>query len=39
MSAGQVLENRSGIPITMALLYSDVAARVGLPMIGINLPG
>lgn len=35
----KVLENRTGIPITMALLYSNIAARVGLPMIGLNLPG
>lgn len=35
----QVLENRTGIPITMALVYTNIASRVGLPMIGINLPG
>jgi regulator of sirC expression with transglutaminase-like and TPR domain len=37
--AAQVLENRTGIPITMALVYSNIASRLGLPMIGINLPG
>ncbi|GFR45781.1 hypothetical protein Agub_g7235, partial [Astrephomene gubernaculifera] len=34
-----VLERRKGIPITLALVYSEVARRVGLPMRGVNLPG
>ena len=35
----QVLENRTGIPITLSLLYMAVAERCGLPMVGLNLPG
>lgn len=35
----QVLENRRGIPITLALLYTSIASRCGLPMVGIGLPG
>ncbi|HEX5111081.1 MAG TPA: transglutaminase-like domain-containing protein [Vicinamibacterales bacterium] len=35
----EVLDRRTGIPITMALVYLEVAQRVGLPMDGINFPG
>ncbi|GIL78596.1 hypothetical protein Vretimale_6198 [Volvox reticuliferus] len=35
----QVMERRVGIPITLSLVYSEVARRVGLPMRGLNLPG
>ena len=35
----QVLENRAGIPITLALVYMEVAARVGFGMVGLNMPG
>lgn len=34
----QVLENRSGIPISMALVYMEVAQRCKLPMVGLNMP-
>jgi regulator of sirC expression with transglutaminase-like and TPR domain len=35
----QVLERRTGIPISLALLYMEVARRAGLPMEGVNFPG
>jgi regulator of sirC expression with transglutaminase-like and TPR domain len=35
----QVLERRTGIPITLALLYMEVARRAGLYVEGINFPG
>jgi regulator of sirC expression with transglutaminase-like and TPR domain len=35
----EVLERRTGIPITLALLYIEVAARAGLRVDGVNFPG
>jgi regulator of sirC expression with transglutaminase-like and TPR domain len=35
----EVLERRTGIPITLALLYIEVARRAGLDVRGINFPG
>jgi len=35
----QVLDRRTGIPITLALLYIEVARRAGLEVQGINFPG
>jgi regulator of sirC expression with transglutaminase-like and TPR domain len=35
----EVLDRRTGIPITLALLYMEVARRAGLPVEGINCPG
>ncbi len=35
----QVLERRTGIPITLSLLYMEIARRAGLPVEGINFPG
>jgi len=35
----EVLDRRTGIPITLALLYMEVARRVGLHVEGINFPG
>jgi regulator of sirC expression with transglutaminase-like and TPR domain len=35
----QVLDRRTGIPITLALLYMEVARRAGLYVEGINFPG
>lgn len=35
----QVIERRTGIPITMAVIYMDVARRAGLRVEGINFPG
>ena len=34
-----VLDRRVGIPITLSILYMEVAARVGLNTQGIGLPG
>ncbi|MDX2154617.1 MAG: transglutaminase-like domain-containing protein [Bryobacteraceae bacterium] len=35
----EVLERRAGIPITLSVLYMEVARRVGRPVLGIGLPG
>lgn len=35
----QVIERRTGIPITLSLVYLEVAARIDFPMVGINMPG
>lgn len=35
----QVLARRTGIPITLAVLYMEVGRRVGLRVEGINFPG
>src|SRR4029450_1421815 len=35
----EVLDRRTGIPITLALLYIEVARRAGLQGEGINFPG
>ena len=34
----EVLARRKGIPITLSLVYAELARRVGLPMVGVNLP-
>ena len=34
-----VLDRRTGIPITLSLLYIEVARRAGLPVEGVNFPG
>ena len=34
-----VLETKRGIPITLSLVYMEVAKMVGIDMIGVNLPG
>lgn len=34
----QVLETRKGNPISLAVVYSVVAQRLGLPIYGVNLP-
>lgn len=34
-----VIDRRTGIPITLSLLYLEVARRIDFPMVGINLPG
>ncbi|WP_299490842.1 tetratricopeptide repeat protein [Acaryochloris sp. IP29b_bin.137] len=34
-----VMDRRLGIPITLSLVYMEVARRVGFPMVGINFPG
>ena len=35
----QVLERRRGIPITLAVVYLEVARRIGLDLRGVNFPG
>jgi regulator of sirC expression with transglutaminase-like and TPR domain len=35
----EVLDRRTGIPITLALLYMEVARRAGVDVEGINFPG
>src|SRR6185295_16284914 len=34
-----VLERRMGIPITLALVYCEIAKRVGVPAKGVSFPG
>jgi regulator of sirC expression with transglutaminase-like and TPR domain len=34
-----VLDRRTGIPITLSLVYSEVAQRLDLPVYGISFPG
>lgn len=34
-----VMENRRGLPLTLSLLYIFVAARAGIAVHGVNLPG
>jgi len=34
-----VLDRKLGIPITLALVYMEVARRVGLPLFGVGMPG
>lgn len=35
----KVLERRTGIPITLSLVYLELARRIGLPMAGVSMPG
>jgi regulator of sirC expression with transglutaminase-like and TPR domain len=35
----EVLDRRTGIPITLSVVYMEVARRAGLPIDGINFPG
>lgn len=34
-----VIERRTGIPITLALIYLEIAQRLEFPMVGIGMPG
>ncbi|NER84584.1 MAG: hypothetical protein F6K42_34695, partial [Leptolyngbya sp. SIO1D8] len=34
-----VLDRRTGIPITLSLVYLELARRIGLPMAGVGMPG
>jgi len=34
-----VIERRTGIPITLSLIYLEVAQRIGFPMAGVGMPG
>jgi regulator of sirC expression with transglutaminase-like and TPR domain len=35
----EVLERKLGIPISLSVIYMEVAQRVGLPVFGVGLPG
>ncbi|MBD2185326.1 SirB1 family protein [Aerosakkonema funiforme] len=35
----EVIERRTGIPITLSLLYLEIAQRIDFPMVGIGMPG
>ncbi len=35
----QVIDRRTGIPITLSIVYLAIARRIDFPMVGINLPG
>jgi regulator of sirC expression with transglutaminase-like and TPR domain len=35
----EVIDDREGIPITMAVLYMELARRVGVNVVGVGLPG
>ncbi|PKB73210.1 MAG: hypothetical protein BZY75_03075 [SAR202 cluster bacterium Io17-Chloro-G7] len=35
----QVLKRRLGIPITLSLVYLEVGKRLGIPLVGIGMPG
>lgn len=35
----EVLKTRRGIPITLAMLYVEVASQIGLPACGVSFPG
>jgi regulator of sirC expression with transglutaminase-like and TPR domain len=34
----QVIERRTGLPITLSVLYMEIARRLAMPVFGINLP-
>jgi regulator of sirC expression with transglutaminase-like and TPR domain len=35
----EVIDDREGLPITLALLYMELAQRIGLKVVGVGLPG
>lgn len=35
----EVLDRKMGIPITLSLIYMEVARRVGMPVFGVGMPG
>ena len=35
----EVLDRRTGIPVTLSLVYMEVARRAGVPVEGVNFPG
>lgn len=35
----EVLDDREGLPITLSIVYLEVAARLGLEVVGVGLPG
>ena len=34
-----VLDSKTGIPITLGVVYMEVGRRAGLPLVGVNFPG
>jgi regulator of sirC expression with transglutaminase-like and TPR domain len=35
----EVLDRKLGIPITLSVIYIEIAKRVGLPLLGVGMPG
>lgn len=35
----EVLDRKTGIPITLSTVYLEIAERVGLPLVGVGMPG
>jgi regulator of sirC expression with transglutaminase-like and TPR domain len=35
----EVIDDREGLPITLALLYMELAQRIGVKLVGVGLPG
>jgi regulator of sirC expression with transglutaminase-like and TPR domain len=35
----EVLDRKTGIPITLSTVYLEIAERLGLPLVGVGLPG
>lgn len=35
----EVLDQKSGIPITLSVIYIEIGRQVGLPIVGVGLPG
>jgi len=35
----EVLDRKTGIPITLAIVYMEVGRRIGLPLAGVSFPG
>jgi regulator of sirC expression with transglutaminase-like and TPR domain len=35
----EVIERRNGIPLTLSILYLEIAKRIDFPMVGIGMPG
>jgi regulator of sirC expression with transglutaminase-like and TPR domain len=35
----EVIDRRKGIPITLSILYMEIARRLDLPLVGVGLPG
>src|SRR4029077_17082517 len=35
----EVLDRKLGIPISLSLIYMEIARRVGLPLLGVGMPG
>lgn len=35
----EVIDRRTGIPITLSLVYLEIAQRINFPMVGVGMPG